>query len=507
MKNKKPNILLITSDQQHWHTLGKNNPVLKTPTLDRLCDEGTRFERAYCPHPTCTPSRCSIITGLYPSQHGAWALGTRLDEKIPTLGGFLKDAGYHTSLIGKAHFQPTKSTEKYPGIESKPEIWDLDFYRKFSGPFYGFDHIALLRNHNIESNIGMHYAAWLEDHGPIDWKKYFPKPFGELPEKGPRPFKWDLPEAYHPNTWLVHETNLEIKKQVDVGDPFFVWTSFPDPHPPYSVSAPWDKLYDPELIEAPDRQKGEHDLNPDFLKKTGEPNANFGKWTAGEGNAIPNFSTHYVDKAEMKKRIAVYYGMISFIDDSVGKILSQLDTLGVADNTIIIYTTDHGHFFGQHGLTNKGPFHYEDMLKIPFIVRYPGVVPTGKTSSALQSLVDIAPTLLDICGLDVPQTMSGISQRNSWADEKKSCRDHVLIEDRRNEKKFELLTYVDRRYKISVQKNDEQGLLFDLDNDPGELKNLWLDEAHQGLKIQLLEKLISARMMASPKGMPRISNA
>jgi uncharacterized sulfatase len=150
MPEPKPNILLITSDQQHWHTLGCLNPEISTPNLDRLAAEGTLFTRAYCPNPTCTPTRASIITGQYPSRHGAWSLGTKLPEDAHTVGEDLSGAGYRTALVGKAHFQPLRSTDEFPSLEAVPLMQDLDFWRKFHGPFYGFEHIELARNHTDE---------------------------------------------------------------------------------------------------------------------------------------------------------------------------------------------------------------------------------------------------------------------------------------------------------------------------------------------------------------------
>ena len=159
----KTNILLITSDQQHWNTLGCLNPEIKTPNIDRFANGGVLFTRAYCCNPTCTPTRASIITGKYPSQHGAWALGTKLPETEPTIGEYFSKAGYKSALIGKAHFQPTKGTEEYPSLESYPVLQDLKFWRKFQDPFYGFDHVELARNHADESLVGQHYAIWMED--------------------------------------------------------------------------------------------------------------------------------------------------------------------------------------------------------------------------------------------------------------------------------------------------------------------------------------------------------
>src|SRR5690606_33487649 len=142
-----PNILLITSDQQHYDTLGITNPKIQTPALDRLCREGTRFTRAYCPNPTCTPTRASIITGMYPSLHGAWSLGTKLDEHVPTVGERLQAQGYSTNLIAKAHVQPLATAPDQTSIECMPRLRDLDFWRNFHGPWYGFTHVETARNH------------------------------------------------------------------------------------------------------------------------------------------------------------------------------------------------------------------------------------------------------------------------------------------------------------------------------------------------------------------------
>ena len=173
MTDSKPNLLLITSDQQHWNTLGAANDEIQTPHLDRLAREGTTFTRAYCPNPTCTPTRASIITGQYPSQHGAWSLGTKLPESARTVGDELQAAGYRTALVGKAHFQPLKGTEEYPSLESYPTMQDLDFWSTFDGPFYGFETVRLARNHADEAHVGQHYALWMERQGCENWRDFY----------------------------------------------------------------------------------------------------------------------------------------------------------------------------------------------------------------------------------------------------------------------------------------------------------------------------------------------
>ena len=160
---KKPNILLITSDQQHFNTIGAFNPEINTPNLDQL--QGTTFQRADRPNPTCTPTRASIITGAYPSQHGAWTLGTKLLENRLTVGEVFQENDVRTALIGKAHFQQVKDSEEYPSIESYPLLSDLEYWKKFNDSFYGFEQVELARNHTNEHLVGQHYALWMEEKG------------------------------------------------------------------------------------------------------------------------------------------------------------------------------------------------------------------------------------------------------------------------------------------------------------------------------------------------------
>ncbi len=193
MPTDRPNILLITSDQQHWNTLGCLNPEVQTPCLDRMAAEGTLFNRAYTVNPTCTPTRASMITGRFPSQHGAYSLGTKLSEEEPTVGPVLGSAGYRTALVGKAHFQPLRGTDEYPSLEAYPVLQDLDFWRRFNGPLYGFERVELARNHTDEAHVGQHYAIWMEERGLSNWRDYFRTPTGNNDSQRR---KWLIPEEY-----------------------------------------------------------------------------------------------------------------------------------------------------------------------------------------------------------------------------------------------------------------------------------------------------------------------
>jgi arylsulfatase A-like enzyme len=502
--SKPPNILLITSDQQHWNTLGFLNPELRTPHLDQLAAQGTLFERAYCPNPTCTPTRASIITGQYPSQHGAWALGTKLPESTRTVGDVFDAAGYDTALIGKAHFQPLRGTEEFPSLEAYPTLQDLSFWRRYRGPFYGFRHFELARNHTDEAHVGQHYALWMEAKGAKDWRKWFSPPTGTTP---PQQHRWNIPEEFHYNTWIAERSCARLDHAKKQNQPFFLWASFFDPHPSYLVPAPWDTMYDPKQITVPRITRGEHDRNPPHFRLTQQAKPDFSAWQEPGGHHVHGFHSHRQDRTALARDIAVYYGMISLLDKGVGAILAHLEALGLADDTLVVFTSDHGHLFGQHGLIAKGPFHYEDLLRVPFIVRWPGRVPAGHRCAALQSLVDLPVTFLRSAGLEPPRAMTGVDQSATWRGLVEGARDHVVVENRHQPTTLHLKTYIDARHKLTVYWNREYGELFDLAADPGETHNLWDEPSAQSLKSELTRRLLFAEMGKEPLWMPRVAGA
>jgi uncharacterized sulfatase len=497
----RPNILLITSDQQHWQTLGCVDPDIATPNLDRLANAGTLFTRAYCPNPTCTPTRASLITGKYPSQHGAWSLGTKLPESEPTVGEDFQRAGYRTSLIGKAHFQPLKSTPEYPSLEAYPILQDLEYWKKFHGPFYGFEHVELARNHADEAHVGQHYALWLEEQGCRNWRDYFQPPTGT---NATQRHRWLIPEEFHYNRWIAERTNARLEHHARAGENFFLWASFFDPHPPYLAPQPWDTLYDPARIRVPQGRPGEHDQNPPHFQLTQQAEPDFRAWQEPDGHSAHGFHSHRHDRAALAKDVAVYYGMVSLLDKYVGVILDRLAALGLAENTVVVFTSDHGHFYGQHNLIAKGPFHYEDLVRVPLIARWPGHIPAGRRTAALQSLVDLPATFLALAGQPVPRRMTGKNQGPVWLGQTDRVRDHVLVENHHQPTTIHARTYIDARYKLTVYRDRPYGELFDLQTDPGEFENRWDDLP---LRSALLAKLVSAELAKEPIPMPRIAGA
>ncbi len=503
MSQDRPNILLITSDQQHWTTLGCVNPEIRTPNLNRFAEQGTMFTRAYSVNPTCTPTRASMFTGLYPSQHGAYSLGTKLSEDVPTIGDILDGHGYRTALVGKAHFQPLRGTDEFPSLESYPIMQDLDFWRNFSQPFYGFRHVELARNHTDEAHVGQHYALWMEEQGCRNWRDYFRPPTGTNDRQRR---KWLIPEEYHYDTWIADRTNALLERCARDGDNFLIYASFFDPHPAYLVPEPWDTMYDPEKLAIPSLTPGEHDKNPPHFQLTQQPKPDYSAWRV-TGQGLHGFHSHLHNKEELRKNVAIYYAMVSLMDKYIGVILDKLDQLGLAENTLVLFSTDHGHLFGQHGLIAKGAFHYEDLIRVPFIVRWPGRAPAGKRSDALQSLVDLSPSFLSMLGIDIPREWTGLDQTPVWFGEEERLRDHVVVENRHEPDTIHVKTYVDQRYKLTVYYRHDYGELFDLQEDPGEINNLWDDPGHQDLKHELIRQLLFAEMGKEPVWMPRIWGA
>jgi len=216
--------------------------------------------------------------------------------------------------------------------------------------------------------------------------------------------------------------------------------------------------------------------------------------------------SHLRDRQELKKDIACYYGMVSFMDSQIGRILDTLDRLGQADNTIVVFSTDHGHFLGQHGLTAKAIHMYEDLIRVPFIVRYPGRVPAGQTSDAIQNLVDLTPTFLAAAGLEIPPAMTGVNQFETWSGGA-AARAWSITENHHGTQRCHMRTYVNRRYKITVYRTGQAGELFDLVEDPGEVRNLWNEPAAAAIKSEMMHEFLQATLTCEPMRMPRIAGA
>jgi arylsulfatase A-like enzyme len=264
-------------------------------------------------------------------------------------------------------------------------------------------------------------------------------------------------------------------------------------------------MYDPDDMVLGKLTPGEHEPNPPHFGKTQEAKPDFSMYRETYGPH--GFHSHLISEAALKKNMAIYYGMISLMDQQIGRIMDGLERLGLADNTLVVFSTDHGHFLGQHGLIAKGAFHYEDMIRVPMLAWFPGRLAQNGVNSSLQSLVDYSPTFLSAAGIDVPGFMTGVNQWDVWQGKKDSARDWVVVENRHEPTLVHLRTYVDERYKITVYRNHDYGELFDLEKDPGEVHNRWADPEYASVKSELLRKFMSATLVCEPTRMPRIAGA
>jgi arylsulfatase A-like enzyme len=424
-------------------------------------------------------------------------------EKVPTVGEAFQEGGYQTALVGKAHFQPLRGTEAYPSLESYPILHDLDFWRVFNGPFYGFQHVELARNHTDESHVGQHYALWMEEKGYPDWRQYFLPGHDRLQPGQP----WEIPEEIHYNAWIAERTNALMGQYAEREENFFLWASFFDPHPQYMVPEPYASMYDPEAVTVPEHREGEFDDKPPYFNLSQQENPDFSAFQEPDGNAIHGAHSHLYPREVKAKSIATMYGMMTMLDKYIGCILDKLDELGLTENTLVCFTSDHGDFWGQHGLVAKAIHHYEDLLRIPLVVSMPGTIPEGRISDALQSTVDLPQTFLSIAGLPVPLAMTGVDEKAVWTGEAENLRDHVIVENQHQPTTMNMRTFINQRYKLTVHFNQPYGELYDLEEDPGEYINLWDDPGSQELKGDLLLDFLHGEMAKAPLPMPRIAGA
>jgi uncharacterized sulfatase len=479
------NILLITTDQQRWDTLGVLNDKIKTPHLDNLAARGIVFNRAYTASPVCTPARVSLLTGQYLTRHGCFNIGTTLEADYPTIPGLLAQNGYFTGLVGKAHFQSWRTANNVESVQNKD---NFDFFKSWSGPYYGIDKVRLSAGHSAQDiSDGMHYGQWLVEQG-VSRDQYFG--IRKQMEFG----SWKLPDDLACTKWIGDETIQMIEDVANENRPFFIWSSFMDPHAPMIVSEPWASMYDPEDMPVYSLQPGEFEDKPPFYKTMYENNS-YGNDPDLQKNNSNTCSTKSGRTIEDKKKVtALYYGMISFIDHQVGRMVEKLKQHDLLDNTVIIFTSDHGDYLGNHGFWGKGMPAFDDAQKVPFLVYHPNCETPGEISQSFQSLVDIGPTCLKYAGIPQPDRIQGIDQSRSWMNANVKTRDWALVEFRPAQSKFLQRTFMKEQYKMVMYYSRDYGELYDMEADPEQRVNLWPKEEWQEIKMNLLQGLVHADM-------------
>ncbi len=481
----KRNVLWICTDQQRADTLGcYGNPYVYTPNLDRLSAMGVRFERAYSQCPVCAPSRGSFLTGRYPRVCGVRQNGQDIDERAVLLPRIFKEQGYFCGLSGKLHVSACHDSTCKIMERRIDDGYDFFRWSHHPAPFAG-------------TNWPMNeYSMWLAGQG----KDY------ETPNRADCSYVQNgMPEGLHQTTWCTDQALQFMESAKRYSLPWFFSLNYFDPHHPFDPPAEYLERYLDKLDELPlpDYLEGELEEKPIFQRIDHR----------GAYDTLGNFAYDDMTQHDHRMVRAAYYAMIDLIDQQVGRLLDWLEENGQLENTLIIFTSDHGENLGDHGMYLKGPYFYEQNVHVPLLIAMPGTIEGGRVSDALVELTDLAQTICEAAQITASAGMQGKSLWGMLAGESPlhEHRRNVYSEyyncniNHRNPLAFVSMIF-DGRYKL-VRVHDPEGMqdctgeLYDLQSDPGEHKNLYLSEETTGQKIRLLETL-SDRMVQTCDPLP-----
>lgn len=435
----RPNILLIHSDQHRFDCLGVNgHPVLKTPNLDRLAWEGVNFTHAFCSTPLCAPARISLMHGQWPARHAAIAnpdteAPRPAIEGLPSFSRLLAASGYFMGYVGKWHVHPSQNPLHYGFHEWVPEH---------------------------------EYAQWRAERGIPPWS-YRNTWFGELdPDIGPEGSRL---------AWGADHVLRMLEQHARDGRPFFVRWDPSEPHLPNIVPEPYCSMYPPEAIPPwpsfPDPLVGKP-----YIQAQQRRTWKVDGWVWDDWAPI----------------VARYLGELSLLDAHVGRILDTVDRLGLTENTLVIYTTDHGDLCGGHGMIDKLYVMYDDVVRVPLIARWPGhIAPASECAAFVSSSVDLPATFCDAASVPVPETFQGKSLFPLFAGGQDNGRSDIFSAFYGNQfGLFSQRMVRDRRWKY-VWNATAEDELYDLASDPGEVTNLACSPVHRDTLARLRLRLVA----------------
>ena len=488
-RNVKPNFLFITTDQQRWDALGIHNDRIRTPAMDGLARDGMRFDRAYPTNAICAPARASMITGR--SQRGHHVFNNvNLSEAVPVVGDALRQAGYTTALLGKAHFKSGEYEDALPE-HPPPGATVNDQDGLWYGPYFGFDYVEMLGAHAYPKG---HWRVWLERNHPEGLELW--KPVNALePRTGAfRSWKNAIPAEWH-YTHRTADRTIDWLRSHDNESPFFLWMSFYDPHMPFAPPRPYCDMYDPaEMPPAFPREDVSHKPPQYGYARDGLPYQGYDTTSGWEG-------------AHHGEIVAHYYGLTTFCDDGIGRVLAELDRLGLAENTHVVFTSDHGEGLGDHGIAAKPMMSYEAVNRVPMIWRHMETVPAGSVHEGVMTQLDLVPTFLDLAGAPPLVGMEGRSFAPLLRGEVEGHRDAVIVEriaifgsgkpelvgNTRSHPEpivLRVKMLVTSDWKLLHYGTTAYGELYDVQEDPDDLNNLWDDPAHAAIRAELVERLL-----------------
>ncbi len=464
-KRDRLNLLFVMTDQQRGDCLGADgNAAIRTPNLDRLAKEGTRFLHAYSSTPTCTPARCGLLTGLSPWNHGMLGYGEiprRFEYEKPRA---LREAGYATATIGKNHFAPWRNSHGYEQM----------FLDEHAAGGMVHDKVAMERRAAEERTD---YEAWFYSQEPhlnphatgLGWNDYAARPFA-------------LHERLHPTTWMG-DTAVRYLESYRDARPFYLKVSFIRPHSPYDPPQRiWDQYRDVAM-----------------------PEAQIGAWAskfAAPSSDRPDIWHGKLDAKTIANTRRGYYACITHVDEQIGRIVETLEKQKKLDETLIVFTSDHGDMTGDHNLWRKS-YAYEASTRVPMIVRLPGAK-GGQVMDQPVELRDVFPTLLDGAGLSPSRKLDGDSMLKLVRDKGASWRPFIDLEHNvcySPVNNWSALT--DGRMKYIFHALDGQEQLFDLSKDPHELKDL-AGETEASLALTLWRQRMVSHL--SERGTPFVVN-
>lgn len=479
------NVVVIVADQLRADHLGHEgvHPV-RTPNIDRLVREGHRFTRAFAANPVCMPNRATIVTGRWPSSHGLRTNGLPLDVDVPTFPRALRAHGWATAAVGKLHLQPMGwpfEEFQLAEIESvMPELWQQAverFGRDFVSwedyerhaqedvilppDYYGFDDVALTVGHG--DRVSGNYVRWARERGWDPMTQAGRENSSDVFPGWGQVYRSSVPADLHPTSYVTEQTVQRIAALAQGDRPFCLHVSYPDPHHPFTPPEEYWRRHDPMDMVIPDTFTDEHLRSPDYIRRIVSQR--------GFPQEDPTM-TWAPTEEQFRHALAAELGAVEFIDDSVGAIVAALEEGGVLDDTLVVFTSDHGDLFGDHGLLLKHFSHYEGAVRVPLIMRGAGV-PVGQTE-ALVSSADIAPTVLAWAGVEALPGVQGTALLSGSVDADRV----VAIEE---DQPFGLdglpgpvriRTLVAPGFRITIIPGHGISELYDLAEDPRETDNL-----------------------------------
>ncbi len=436
----KYNVLLIHADQLRCDCLEPyGNTQVKTPSLSLLARDGVCFDNHFCSYPVCTPSRYSLLSGLYVHQHLGWSNHCTLPPAIPTFPKILRENGWKTAAVGKMHFTP-------PYLDVGFDTMVLA-EQNGKGRFYDDYHRELMAHGYRDTTDLIDQCSECRAHAP---KEYFDS-FGVKVSS--------LPEEYHSTSW----TTQRALEQLDGWDPQggnLLMVGYIKPHHPFDPPEKYAKLYPPEDIN----------ILPGYTKQVPEFDYSFSRGY---------FDNAALDPQRLRAMTAYYYAAITHIDDGVGRMIRLLKQKGLYENTLILFTSDHGDYLGFHHMALKGNHMYDPLMRIPLIVKYPHQEQAGTRVGALSENTETAGEILAACGLPSP-----MNNRFSL----KAERPFVFSEYMAVKGVYHYMIRT-QRYKLLVSGSLEDAALFDLERDPMELDNRFFDPSYRPAREEHLRFL------------------